>query len=263
MWGVEGRQVGSMNEEPQVRGWYNITFICTPTNQETVSVRLSPVMKTWTPATSVNKTTCLCRDTGGKGTLPAQHTSFNTLDNWGHKTPTQSKRKRTGKKGLKGHGPEHVYNTLGYIIAKFFLFCFDDSIIISVLHVDDSDGVLYVRRQPDAPTVLVYSLGLLWDTSVLKNVQCFTEGNVKFHIYVWERLFGVFPHSRTIWAGSFFIFTAVDLYKTLKQLHCKEGRHHLLEAASFFCSPCRPCDSCPMPSLQLHWEICPVSLDIH
>ena len=31
-------------------------------------------------------------------TLPAQHTTFNTLDNWGHKTPTQSKRKRTGKK---------------------------------------------------------------------------------------------------------------------------------------------------------------------
>ena len=25
--------------------------------------------------------------------------NFNTLDNWGHKTPTQSKRKRTGKKG--------------------------------------------------------------------------------------------------------------------------------------------------------------------
>ena len=36
-WGVEGKQVGSMNEEPQVRGCYNITFICTPTNQETVS----------------------------------------------------------------------------------------------------------------------------------------------------------------------------------------------------------------------------------
>ena len=43
-----------------------------------------------------------------------QRTSFNTLDNWGHKTPTQSKRKRTGKKRLKGHGPKHVYNTLGY-----------------------------------------------------------------------------------------------------------------------------------------------------
>ena len=28
------------------------------------------------------QTTCLCRDTGGKGTLPAQHTTFNTLDNW-------------------------------------------------------------------------------------------------------------------------------------------------------------------------------------
>ena len=60
------------------------------------------------------QTTCLCRDTGGKGTLPAQRTGFNTLDNWGHKTPTQSKRKRTGKKRLKGRGPEHVYNTLGY-----------------------------------------------------------------------------------------------------------------------------------------------------
>ena len=33
-----GKQVGSMDEEPQVRGCYNITFICTPTNQETVSV---------------------------------------------------------------------------------------------------------------------------------------------------------------------------------------------------------------------------------
>ena len=30
------KQVGSMDEEPQVRGCYNITFICTPTNQETV-----------------------------------------------------------------------------------------------------------------------------------------------------------------------------------------------------------------------------------
>ena len=37
-WGVEGKQVGSMDEEPQVRGCYNITFICTPANQETVSV---------------------------------------------------------------------------------------------------------------------------------------------------------------------------------------------------------------------------------
>ena len=36
--GVEGKQVGSMDEEPQVRGYYNITFICTPANQETVSV---------------------------------------------------------------------------------------------------------------------------------------------------------------------------------------------------------------------------------
>ena len=28
-WGVEGKQVGSMDEEQRVRGCYNITFICT------------------------------------------------------------------------------------------------------------------------------------------------------------------------------------------------------------------------------------------
>ena len=98
-----------MNEESPVRGCYNITFICTPTRKQ---CRLSPEMNT---GHNSKQTTCLCRDTGGKGTLPAQHTGFNTLDNWGHKTPTQSKRKRTRKKGLKGHGPEHVYSTLGYI----------------------------------------------------------------------------------------------------------------------------------------------------
>ena len=55
---------------------------------------------------SSKQTTCLCRDTGGKGTLPAQRTSFNTLDNWGHKTPTQSKRKRNRKEKVKGSWPE-------------------------------------------------------------------------------------------------------------------------------------------------------------
>ena len=42
------------------------------------------------------QTTCLCRDTGGKGTLPAQHTTFNTLDNWAIKSPPNQ----------KGKGPE-------------------------------------------------------------------------------------------------------------------------------------------------------------
>ena len=40
-WGGElrgSRLEARMNEESQVRGCYNITFICTPTNQETVSV---------------------------------------------------------------------------------------------------------------------------------------------------------------------------------------------------------------------------------
>ena len=49
---------------------------------------------------------------------PAQGTGFNTLDNWGHKTPTQSKRINDRKEKLKGHGPEHVYNTLGYMLKE-------------------------------------------------------------------------------------------------------------------------------------------------
>ena len=37
-WGVEESRLEAWDEESQVRGCYNITFICTPTNQETVSV---------------------------------------------------------------------------------------------------------------------------------------------------------------------------------------------------------------------------------
>ena len=58
------------------------------------------------------QTTCLCKDTGGKGTLLAQRTSFNTLDNWGHKTPTQSKKKKDDRKEkVKGHSPKHTQYT--------------------------------------------------------------------------------------------------------------------------------------------------------
>ena len=56
--------------------------------------------------TAANKhVTCLARDTVGKRTRRAQRTSFNTLDNWGHKTPTQSKKKRTTAR--------NTHNTLG------------------------------------------------------------------------------------------------------------------------------------------------------
>ena len=92
--GEWGKQVGSMDEESQVRGCYNITFIWTPTRKQ---CRLFTEMNT---GRNSKQTTRLCRDTGGKGTLPAQCTGFNTIDNWGHKTPTQSKRKRTRRKRL-------------------------------------------------------------------------------------------------------------------------------------------------------------------
>ena len=42
----------------------------------------------------------------GKEDMLAQRTSFNTLDNWGHKTPTQSKRKRNRKTMVKCSWPE-------------------------------------------------------------------------------------------------------------------------------------------------------------
>ena len=58
-------------------------------------------MKTWTPAATVKQTTCLCRDTGGKGTLPAQHTTFNTLDNWAIKPPPNQKGKGPERKGYR------------------------------------------------------------------------------------------------------------------------------------------------------------------
>ena len=46
------------------------------------------------------------RDTEGKRTRRAQCTSFNTLDNWGHKIPTQSKKRKDDKKEkVKGSWP--------------------------------------------------------------------------------------------------------------------------------------------------------------
>ena len=52
-------------------------------------------------AATVKQTTCLCRDTGGKGTLPAQHTTFNTLDNWAIKTPSNQIGKAPERKGYR------------------------------------------------------------------------------------------------------------------------------------------------------------------
>ena len=38
---------------------------------------------------------------GEKGTLPAQHTTFNTLDNWAIKTPPNQKGKGPERKGYR------------------------------------------------------------------------------------------------------------------------------------------------------------------
>ena len=129
-WGGKWRkQFGSMNEESQVRGGYNITFICT--NQETVWA-LSWIRCIGSSSNYYYLTTCYCRDTGGKRTRRAQRTSFNTLDNWGHKTPTQSKRKRTGKKRLKGHGPKHIQYTRLQLYSVFIYY--NNNVHLSCAH---------------------------------------------------------------------------------------------------------------------------------
>ena len=103
-----------MDEELQVRGCYNITFNCT--NQETGS----PLNQMHRQQLELLLTICYCRDTGGKRTLWPS-TRFNTLDNWGHKTPTQSnfhpiRKEKDRKERLKGHNPKHVQHTrLQYI----------------------------------------------------------------------------------------------------------------------------------------------------
>ena len=116
-------------------------------HRKITTYRLSPEMNTWTPAATVNnlplqghcrsfvRSFCFClMSSDAKSILGTiykvslfwiyhSNTGFNTLDNWGHKTPTQSKRKRTGKKRLKGHGPEHLYNTLGNKKKKIAPLC--------------------------------------------------------------------------------------------------------------------------------------------
>ena len=67
--------------------------------------------------------------TGGRGTLSAQRTGFNTLDNWGHKAPTQSKRKRTRKKRLKGHNMYTIHSVKFFsIFFSFFILDRDISV---------------------------------------------------------------------------------------------------------------------------------------
>ena len=86
-------------------------------------------MKTWTPAATVKQTTCLCRDTGGKGTLPAQHTTFNTLDNWAIKTPPNQ----------KGKGPERK----SYRVMARNMYTIHSVTILTVWRQDSEADICY------------------------------------------------------------------------------------------------------------------------
>ena len=88
-----------MNEESQVRGCYNNVYLHQPGNS--VGSPLNQHMGVQT--TAANKhAACLARDTVGKRTRRAQRTSFNTLDNRGHKTPIQSKKEKDRKEKIEG-----------------------------------------------------------------------------------------------------------------------------------------------------------------
>ena len=80
------------------------------------------------------QTTFLCRDTGEKGMLPAQHTTFNTLDDWGHK----QKGKGLERKGYRFMA-RNVYNTLGYMVINesivYVLYCSIELVIILTVYM--------------------------------------------------------------------------------------------------------------------------------
>ena len=85
-------------------------------------------------------TTCYCWDTGGKGTLPAQRTNFNTLDNWGHKTPTQSKRRKDRKEKIKGPWPgTHTIHSVTIVLFFFQDYAIKAEIIWSYYHLSSED----------------------------------------------------------------------------------------------------------------------------
>ena len=89
-------------------------------------------------------------------TLPAQRTGFNTLDNWGHKTPTQSKRIKDRNKRLKSHGPEHLYiHSVTFNTTQEGNFPENLHLVVYVIvnkgsfkssHVDDDELMLNVLR---------------------------------------------------------------------------------------------------------------------
>ena len=100
---------GSMNEESQVRGCYNFY-----SHQPENSVG-SPLNQMYRQQLELLLTDdLLLQGHWGKRTRRAQHTSFNTLDNWGHKTPTPSKRRKDSKEKINGVIARNTYNTLGY-----------------------------------------------------------------------------------------------------------------------------------------------------
>ena len=71
----------------------------------------------------LNKQPASAGTLGEKGTLPAQHTTFNTLDNWAIKTPPNQKGKGPERKGYRVMA-RNMYTIHSVTFTCHFLFSF-------------------------------------------------------------------------------------------------------------------------------------------
>ena len=79
----------------------------------------------------------------------AQRTSFNTLDNWGHRTPTQSKKKKDRKERLKGHSPKHIQYTRLHLYFSVY------KIKSGIYSAKQSVKELHFAKEATAPVTVV------------------------------------------------------------------------------------------------------------
>ena len=96
-----GKQVGSMDEEPQVRGCYNITFICTPTNHGSSTsnpARKPAFVGEWGWGVEGKQVGSMSEEPEVRG---CYNITFNTLDNWAINPPPNQKGKGLERKGYR------------------------------------------------------------------------------------------------------------------------------------------------------------------
>ena len=152
-------------------------------------------MNTWTPAATVNKTTCLCRDTGGKGTLPAQHTTFNTLDNW---AINPIKKEKDRKEKVIGSLPG---TCIQYTWLHVLLLFSDLSRRIGALHI--SFFIVFII------IITMFNSSILWHTGRVRLVDGLSPNEGRLEMY---------RHGTWYTVSYYFYFTQNDATVVCRQL---------------------------------------------